>query len=401
MTTFKYTAVKPDGERVRGNTRADTIKLAMAGLMDQSFDVVDLKESKSVLQFEITKKKLPPAEVMHFSRQLAAFVRAGVPLIEAIEVIEEEASNKVLRRVLAAVREELRTGESFSTALAPYQSMFPQFYVDMLRAAELTGTLDSVLDEISRYIERDLDARQKIKSAMVYPIVVLCAAIGTVIVLAVYVLPRFKEFFASLHAKLPLPTRMLISITNFLGNWWWAVVGGIVLTVVGLAVLLRVRSVRKLRDRTLLKLPVVGPVVRYSIVERFCRLLASMMEAGVPLPEAMAVLARGTNNIVFEEGLGTVRQAMVRGQGIAEPMAASGLFPGAVIQMARVGEDTGTLDAQLDAAATFFGKELEYKIKKLTSLFEPAVILMMGAIVGFVAIALISAMYGIYNQINI
>jgi type IV pilus assembly protein PilC len=401
MATYKYTAVRPDGERVRGNTRADTIKLAMAGLMDQSFDVVDLKESKSVLQFEITKKKLPPAEVMHFSRQLAAFVRAGVPLIEAIEVIEEEADNKVLRRVLAAVREELRTGETFSAALMPFQTMFPQFYVDMLKAAELTGTLDSVLDEISRYIERDLDARQKIRSAMVYPIVVLCMAIATTIVLAVYVLPRFKVFFASLHAKLPLPTRMLIVMTDFLGHWWWAIVSGIVFVVVGLAVLFNVRSVRKLRDRTLLWLPVIGPVVRYSIVERFCRLLASMMDAGVPLPEAMAVLGRGTNNIIFEEGLGTVREAMIRGQGIAQPMSASKLFPGAVIQMIRVGEDTGTLDAQLEAAASYFGKELEYKIKKLTSLFEPAVILLMGAIVGFVAIALISAMYGIYSQVKI
>jgi type IV pilus assembly protein PilC len=401
MTTFKYTAVRPDGQRVHGNTRADTIKLAMAGLMDQSFDVVDLKESKSVLKFEITKKKLPPAEVMHFSRQLAAFVRAGVPLIEAIEVIEEDASNKHVRRVLSAVREELRTGETFSAALTPFRTMFPQFYVDMLRAAELTGTLDSVLDEISRYIERELDARQKIRSAMVYPLVVLVMAIITITVLAVYVLPRFKDFFASLGAKLPLATRMLISMTNFLGNWWWALLGGMVFVVVGLAILFKIRAVRRLRDRIILKLPVVGPVVRYSIVERFCRLLASMMEAGVPLPDAMAVLGRGTNNIIFEEGLGSVREAMIRGQGIAEPMAASRLFPGAVIQMARVGEDTGTLDAQLEAAASYFGKELEYKIKKLTSLFEPAVIVVMGGIVGFVAIALISAMYGIYNQIQI
>jgi type IV pilus assembly protein PilC len=401
MTTFKYTAVKPDGQRVRGNTRADTIKLAMAGLMDQPFDVVDLKESKSVLQFEITKKKLPPAEVMHFSRQLGAFVRAGVPLIEAIEVIEEEAENKVLRRVLAAVREELRTGETFSSALAPFQTMFPQFYVDMLRAAELTGTLDNVLDEISRYIERDLDARQKIRSAMVYPLVVLVMAIITITVLAVYVLPRFKDFFASLGAKLPLPTRMLIGLTDFLGNWWWALLGGIVLIVVGFALLFRAHWGRRLRDRTLLKLWVVGEVVRYTIVERFCRLLASMMEAGVPLPEAMTVLGRGTNNVIFQEGLASVREAMIRGQGIAAPMAASKLFPGAVIQMVRVGEDTGTLDQQLEAAAAYFDKELDYKIKKLTSLFEPAVILFMGLIVGFVAIALVSAMYGIYSQVSI
>jgi type IV pilus assembly protein PilC len=401
MATFRYTAVKADGQRVNGNQRAETIKSAMAALVDQSFNVVELKERKSVLQFEITKKKLKPANVMHFSRQLAAFVRAGVPLIESIQVIEDETDDKHLRRVLGAVREELRTGETFSSALQPFQTMFPQFYVDMLKAAELTGTLDSVLDEISRYIERDLDARQKIRSAMVYPMVVLCMAIVTVIVLTVFVLPRFKEFFASLHAKLPLPTRMLIGFTDFLGAWWWALVGGAVLILVGAAVLLRIRSVRKVRDGLLLRVPAIGSLVRYTIVERFCRLLSSMMEAGVPLPDAMAVLTRGTNNLVFEEGLATVREAMIRGQGIADPLAASKLFPGAVIQMVRVGEDTGTLDAQLEASATYFSKELEYKIKKLTSLFEPAVIMVMGVIVGFVAIALVSAMYGIYNQINI
>jgi len=231
--------------------------------------------------------------------------------------------------------------------------------------------------------------------------VVLVMAIITITVLAVYVLPRFKDFFASLGAKLPLPTRMLIGLTDFLANWWWALLGGIVLIVVGFALLFRAHWGRRLRDRTLLKLWVVGEVVRYTIVERFCRLLASMMEAGVPLPEAMTVLGRGTNNVIFQEGLASVREAMVRGQGIAAPMAASKLFPGAVIQMVRVGEDTGSLDQQLEAAAAYFDKELDYKIKKLTSLFEPAVILFMGLIVGFVAIALVSAMYGIYNQVNI
>jgi type IV pilus assembly protein PilC len=401
MANFKYSAIGPDGRRVHGRIKADTIKLAMAALAQRDLNVLQLKESKSVLQFEITRKKLPPAHVMHFSRQLAAFVRAGVPLIESIEVIEQESENKLLRRVLAAVREELRTGETFSTSLEPFHTMFPQFYTDMVRAAELTGTLDDVLDEISRYIERDLDAKHTLRSALVYPLVVLCMAVVTVIVLTVFVLPRFKQFFASLHANLPLPTRMLIGMTNFLGHWWWALAGGVVAIVAFFTILFRTRAGRKMRDRALLRSPLIGRIISYSIVERFCRLLASMMEAGVPIPEAMTVLGRGTNNLIFEEGIGSVREALVGGQGIAAPMGASKLFPGAVIQMVRVGEDTGTLGAQLEAAAAYFGKELEYRIKKLTSLFEPAVILFMGLVVGFVAIALVSAMYGIYHQVKL
>jgi type IV pilus assembly protein PilC len=225
-------------------------------------------------------------------------------------------------------------------------------------------------------------------------------AIGTVTVLAVYVLPRFKTFFESFHATLPLPTRMLLALTSFIGNWWW----GIVAVTFGIGALMLIvnRTIRgrRLRDRSVLKMPVVGALIRYGIIERFCRLLATMMKAGVPLPEAMAVLATGTKNAVFQEGLAVVREAMLRGDGLARPMAASRLFPSAVVQMIRVGENTGTLDTQLGVASDYYGEELEYKIEQFTSLFEPAVIVVMGLAVGFVAVAMISAMYGIYRQVQ-
>lgn len=400
MTHFKYEATKEGGGRVRGTTDAVSVKAAMAALLDQGLDVRKLKEKKSILNFELTKKKLPQGELMHFSRQLAAFVRAGIPLVEAVEVIEEETEDKTLRKVLIGVRQALIAGDTFSAALTPYETLFPQFYIDMIRAAELTGTLDDVLDEMSRYIKRDLEARGKIKSALIYPIVILFVSIITIVVLSVFVLPRFKVFFASFNAKLPLPTRMLVGLTDFLSNYWWALLLGLVAVLAAMMVGVRTKRGRKLRDRMLLAAPVLGEVVRYSIVERFCRLLATMMGAGVPLPEAMAVLGQGTKNVLFQEGLAEVRAAMIRGEGLARPLSVSKLFPGAVVQMVRVGENTGTLDSQLEVASDYYGQELEYKIQHLTALFEPAVILLMGAAVGFVAIALISAMYGIYRQVQ-
>ena len=401
MSRYKYRALGADGKQIRGKLEAVSVKGAMATLIDDSLEIVSLKEKKSVLKYEITRKKLKLADVMHFSRQLAAFTRAGVPLPDAIQVIEEEAPDKTLRRVLGAVRGELRTGESFSAALRPYETLFPQFYVDMLRAAELAGTLDKVLEDMSGYIERDLEARQKIKSALTYPIVIMISAIATVVLLAVFVLPRFKTFFESFDAQLPLPTRMLIGVTDFLTAFWWALVGGLVFLFVAFAILFKTRWGRLQRDRFLLRLPLIGELIRFSIIERFCRLLAAMMEAGVPLPEAMAVLAHGTKSLVFEEGLEEVRAAMLRGEGLARPMAQSKLFPGAVIQMIRVGENTGTLGEQLENTSRYYGHELEYKVKRLTTLFEPAVILFMGVVVGFVAVALISAMYGIYSQVDV
>ena len=173
MTKFKYDATTTSGKRARGVTEATSVRSAMAVLVDEGLDVREIKEKRSALQFEVTRKKLPQAELMHFSRQLAAFVRAGIPLVEALQIIEEETEDKTLRKVLAGVQESLIAGDTFSAALTPYETLFPQFYIDMIRAAELTGRLDDVLDELSRYIKRDLDARSKVKSALTYPAIIL------------------------------------------------------------------------------------------------------------------------------------------------------------------------------------------------------------------------------------
>ena len=400
MGKFKYTATTEDGRQTRGTATATSIKTAMSGLVEQGLDVKQLRAKRNVLQFEITKKKLKQDELMHFSRQLSAFVRAGIPLIEALEVIEEEAEDKVLKEVLIGVRDSLITGETFSEALRPYESLFPKFYVDMVRAAELTGSLDQVLAELAGYIKRDLEARNKIKSALVYPMIILVMAIATVIILATFVLPRFKTFFEGFNATLPLPTRMLIGFTNFVSQYWLFIIIGLAILVAIPMAIVRTSAGRRWKDRLILRLPVVGPVVLFAIIERFCRLLATMMQAGVPLPEAMGVLGDSTKNVIFKDGIDDVHGAMMRGEGLAQPMAETKLFPGAVIQMVKVGENTGTLNEQLSVGSDFYGEELEFKIQRLTSLFEPAVIIFMGAAVGFVAIAMISAMYGIYRQVQ-
>jgi type IV pilus assembly protein PilC len=400
MARFRYQGTTEAGNRTRGVTQATSLKTAMAGLVEQGFTVSQLKPKRNVLKFEITKEKLPQGELMHFSRQLSAFVRAGIPLIEALDVIEEEADDKTLRMVLQGVRESLVTGETFSEALRPYETLFPKFYVDMVRAAELTGSLDDVLRELAGYIKRDLEARNKIKSALVYPLVVLVMAIATVIVLSTFVLPRFKVFFEGFHATLPLPTRMLISFTNFVSNDWLYIIGVLFLLIALPMALVRTRGGRRTKDKLVLRLPVLGQVILFAIVERFCRLLATMMQAGVPLPEAMGVLGDATKNVIFKDGVDEVHGAMMRGEGLARPMADTKLFPGAVIQMIKVGENTGTLSEQLEVSSDYYGQELEYKIQRLTSLFEPAVIIFMGLAVGFVAVALVSAMYGIYKQVQ-
>jgi type IV pilus assembly protein PilC len=230
---------------------------------------------------------------------------------------------------------------------------------------------------------------------------VLALAIVSVVIIVTIALPKFQTFFASLNAKLPLPTRILLGITNFLSNYWWALVGGLVIGLLALLLFLRTDRGRHAKDAFLVRAPLFGDLVRYTIIERFCRILASLVKAGVQIPEAMAVATGATNNTLYVEGLTQAREAMIRGEGMSEPITQTHLFPGGVCQMIRVGEDTGTLDDQLDTAASFYGKEVEYKLDRLTSLFEPIIILVVGVIVGFVAVALVSALYGVFNQVKI
>jgi type IV pilus assembly protein PilC len=277
----------------------------------------------------------------------------------------------------------------------------PAFYRGILRSAELTGRLDTVLDQLSVYIDRDLETRRKIKGALIYPCVVLVMAAGTVVVLSTYVLPKFKDFFASLDAKLPLPTRMLLGFTRFLAVAWLPMVLGFAAIVLLGFLASRTARGQYVRDRILLRLPAIGETVRYVIVERYCRILSSMVTAGVSLTDSLVVARDSLHNRVFERRLNEAYETVLEGGGLAAPLVKTQLFPATVTQMVRVGEETGSLDTQLTVAAEFFERELDYKIKRMTALFEPAVILVAGAIVGFVAIALVSAMYGIFRTAHL
>jgi type IV pilus assembly protein PilC len=219
--------------------------------------------------------------------------------------------------------------------------------------------------------------------------------------MSVFVLPRFRTFFKSLHAKLPLPTRMLLGMTGLVTKYWYVVALVLIGGPIGLVVMKRTKSGKAKIDAFVLKVPVLGDLIAHSMLERVCRVLGSMLRAGVALPEAMSVTADATNNAVWRRGIGTARDEMLEGQGLSGPLARTGLFPGAARQMFRVGEETGTLDVQLNIAATYYNRELDYKVARFTALFEPMVIIFMGLVVGFVAVALVTAMYGIYSQVKV
>lgn len=401
MPKFAYVGVDHSGQSVKGTQKAANRGDAEVALYEQELRDLRVHEKKSILQYEISGPRIKREHVMHLSRQIAAFLRAGLPILDAVHSIGAESENSSVRRMMHDIEDGLRTGDRFSDTLERYPRVFPEFYRGIVRSAELTGELDTVLSRLARYIERDLEARRKIKSALIYPIAVAVMSVGTVLVLALYVLPKFVEFFESLDADLPLPTRMLLGFTGFLGDWWWAILIGIAAVSLLFFISQRFERGKYIFHAFLLKVPVLGETIQYALVERFCRVMASMVGAGVNLPEAIRVATDSLRNRVFMKRLNGVTEQMLEGQGIAGPLARTQLFPGTATAMLRVGEETGSMDTQLEVTAEYYEDELDYKIAKLTALFEPIVIVIMGGIVGFVAVALVSAMYGIFQQVEL
>jgi type IV pilus assembly protein PilC len=401
MIKYAYLAVGPDGRNASGVHRAESREAAELALHGRQLSDIRLTERKGLLRMELSAPRVKRDEVMHLSRQLGAFIRAGLPLIDAVRSLGEEATNTSVRRMMSEVEEGLRGGEKLSDCFDRHPKVFPEFYRGILRSAELTGELDTVLDQLAKYLERDLEAWRKVKSALIYPAIIAVMSAITVVVLAGFTLPRFKTFFTSLDAELPLPTRMLLATTDFLTDWWWALLAGVVAATVAVLVALRTQPGRYARDRLVLAVPVLGSTIQFALVERFCRILASMAGAGVALPEALRVATESLRNLVFMRGLAHVGEEMLNGEGLARPLSGTGLFPATAARMMRVGEDTGTLDTQLEVTARYYEGELDYKLKKLTAMFEPVMIGVMGLIVGFVAVALVSAMYGVFGQVHV
>ena len=400
MPKFAYAAIDPSGSPVEGITKADTIGDARAALMGQNLFPTKLTEHKGALQFELTKEKVKKKELMHFTRQLAVFVKAGIPITEALETIGDETEDLALRRTLSSMVEDLRNGGRLSTAARKHPEAFPIYYMGILESAELTGRLDSTLESLAGYLEREVETRAKVVSALSYPGVVMVMALFTVAILAGYVLPQFKPLFAELHADLPLPTRMLLFVADLFTVLWYIPTGVALAFFGGVLWLTRTAKGKIAKDKLVLKIPVVSGIVEYSILERFCRILGAMIGAGVPLPEGLRTTTESTSNTVYRERLEEAQAVMLEGGGFYRPLADTGLFPGAAKQMFKVGEETGTLDEQLGVASLYFDRELESRIKKFTTMFEPIMIVFVGVIVGFVAVALVSAMYGVLDNMK-
>lgn len=399
QSRFRYQAQTLDGQAIKGEIEAASLNAARNELAVQGIRVTKISEKKG-LQVELTKSKVPLVDIMHFCRQMGTFVSAGVPVTEAIETIRRDTKNKKFNEVLSDISERVTGGYSLAEAVQRHAEVFPPYFVALLSSAELTGKVDDAFRQLYHYIRRDIELRRAVRKALIYPGILLSVALGVTILITVFVIPKFADFFKSFNATLPLPTRMLMAVADFVGSPLGVITAVVIGALIFGLVVYFGSAGRKTFHGILLAAPAIGTVMTYAATERFCRVLAVLLEAGVALPEALPNAIECSNNLVFQERLTKATELVLAGEGFAEPLAKTELFPTTVVQMIRVGERTGDLTDQLDNVASFFESELDYAVEKMTTWFEPMVILFIGVVVGFVALAMVSAMYGIYNQVQ-
>jgi type IV pilus assembly protein PilC len=384
--------------------KAATIDEAKRRLWNDGFRIVTIQPRKlhlpSLHELFPTFFKVRKSQIILFTRQLATFVKVGVPLLEALAVLHEQAGSGELRAALQDMSMDLGQGRPLSAAMSQHPRIFNRLYVDMVKAAEMTGELDEVLLQIAAYMTREDTATRRIRSAMIYPVIVLLLSLGVIGVLLTFVLPAFVHLFGEFGAKLPLPTRMLLAVGSFFEANRLQAIGTTAGLVTFLFIFSRLPIGKRFRHRYAVAIPVLGKIIHFAIIERFLRTFATMTRAGIPVTHMFDTVIQATGNLIFQERLRRVRELMTAGEGFSEPLRQTGLFPALVIQMVRVGEETGTLDANLEEAAQYYAGEIDFRTKSMISVMEPGLVIFVGLVVGFVAISVIMPMYGLVHSLK-
>jgi type IV pilus assembly protein PilC len=404
VSKFHYRAYSPKGSLEDNVVAAGSAADVHHDLTRRGYRVVSLRPARGGWRW--VYRQLPTffgvstSDLVLFSRQLATFLKVGVPITDAIRLLRSGTRSGAFKVALDDINDDLDEGEAFSVAISHHPHIFSELYVDMIRAAEYSGSLDRVLLQIASYLQRQDTAIKKLRSAMIYPAVILTLAVVVCGVLIVFVLPNFVALFNEFHADLPLPTKVLIGMGVFAQKWRLQIVAMVLVLIFGTFFALQTRRGKVLWDHVLVRLPVIGSIVVFAVVERFTRTLATMLRAGIPISQTFDVAIASAGNIRYRRGLESIRQRMVTGDGFSEPLAATGLFMPMVIRMVRVGEETGTLDQSLEQIADFLAEEMDYKVRNMIALMEPALVIAVGGAVGFVAVSVILPMYGLLRAVH-
>lgn len=399
MNTYRYIAKDKAGKTLTGMLEGNSDGEVAEVLHKKELIIVSVQPAKA-RPVKAKDRKIKLDELVIFSRQLATMIDAGIPLVQALGILSEQIENKNLKNIVVLVRQDIEAGMSFCDALAKHPNVFSEFFINMTRAGEASGMLDQVLDRLATYLEKNAALTRKVKSSLVYPAVVISMALIITALLLLKVVPTFKGIFDLLGGQLPLPTRVLIGISDALRHWFLYIVG----VIVGLIFLFKKYiSTQKGRynfDRQKLRFPVLGTLFRKVAIAKFSRTFSTLVKSGVAILNALDIVAKTSGNKVVEEAVMNCRIAVRNGEPIARPLAKSGVFPPIVCRMIGVGEQTGQLEKMLSKIADFYDEQVDAAVAGLTSMIEPLVIAFLGVIIGGIVISLFLPIFKITELIS-
>lgn len=400
---FNYKARDKTGKVVEGIIEGDTSGAVSMRLRQMGLIVLDLKQeggASKTKESKIGTKKVKAKDLTIFARQFATMINAGLSLIKCLSILSTQTSSKPLREVIQKVAGDVEGGQALSDSMAKFPKVFPSVFINMTRAGETGGVLDDVLLRIADHLERENALRQKVKSAMTYPVLVLVMSVGLVTVMLVFIVPIFAQMFTTLGGELPGPTQALITASNLLTNYWWAIIAVIVGVVQVYKRLNKLPPVRAKLDSFKLKVPLFGPLFEKTAVARFSRTLGTLIRSGVPILQGLQICSQTAGNFVVSTALEKAKSSIKEGETIAKPLEESGVFPPMVVQMISVGEETGALDTMLSKIADFYDQEVEATVEALTSMIEPLMIVFLGVVVGGILISLYLPLFKIGTLIT-
>ncbi|RIL09067.1 MAG: pilus assembly protein PilC [Proteobacteria bacterium] len=394
MATYVWEGVNASGKRVKGEVEARDIQSVFNMLKSQRITPITkrIREKGKGLDMEIKVPgfgpKVKPKDVVIFTRQFATMIDAGLPLVQAFDILARQHENKAFRQTLLGIKETVETGSTLADGLAKYPKVFDDLYVNMVRAGENGGILDIIMERLAVHMEKAMKLKREIKTAMIYPAVVISAAVIVTAVLLIFVIPTFADLFNDFGAALPLPTQLVIDLSNFMVANWMMIFGAAAVTIVSFFKFAKTPRGQEVLHPISLKLPIFGDIIRKVAVARFTRTLGTMLSSGVPILEALNICSRTAGNKVVERDVQRARVAISEGKSMVEPLAESAVFPPMVVQMIGVGESTGALDAMLAKIADFYEDEVDNAVGAMKQLIEPIMILVLGAIVGGLVVAM-------------
>ena len=398
---YQYLAVKEGGDMVRGRLSATSEEVALNLLDYAGYRVINLKVFApmfSLDQLRARFSKTKPAEIILFYRQLALLLESGMDIISALEIVREQADKYAWKKVLREIIADLRSGNPLSKALDKHPRVFSPLCRQSLRVGEQTGGIEVILRQVADYMQKEANAAKGIKGALIYPIIALIATVIVVIVLVGFVLPSFGNLYSSMGAKLPAITRALIDFSTVFRKYMLQLAVTAIAVVAGLFLYLRTPHGRFSKDKFILELPVMGRISHLKELARCCRSISLLFRAGLSLTEVMPLVISSLSNRVIIRALNTVHEDMLKGEGLSKPMAGNKLFLPMMVQMVKVGEETGNLDVTLMAVAESYETEAKDKTDSLIGLIQPTMTIVIGGIVGLIALSMVSAMYSIYGQ---